>query len=62
MSVEKGFMDDRLPNPPAIGITVTIYDIFTSKGVLWVETITCKSMVINFSLPQSQEMEPNRIY
>ena len=34
MSVEKGFMDDRLPNPPAIGTTVTIYDIFTSKGVL----------------------------
>lgn len=31
MSVEKGFMDDRLPNPPTTGITVTIYDIFTSK-------------------------------
>lgn len=35
-------MDDKLPNPPTIGVTVTIYDIFTFKGVLWVETITCK--------------------
>lgn len=34
MSVEKGFMEDRLPNPPAIGIIVTIYDIFTSTIVL----------------------------